>query len=73
MTRTNVGLFVGLNVGFLMLPDMDQPCGVNSFSPDCRVCRVYTGVEPSGDCEILQFGAFQRRRSLQQIHCIGLE
>ncbi len=36
---------VGLDVGFLELPDMCRLIGIKRLEPKCRVCRVATGVE----------------------------
>ena len=41
--------FVGFYVGFLGLPDMNRPRGINGLSPKCRVCRVLVGGESLRD------------------------
>ena len=41
--------FVGLNVGFLELPDTLHSCRIISLQPKCRVCRVLLRVEPFRD------------------------
>lgn len=41
--------FVGFHVGFLGLPDKHHPNEINCLGCVCRVCRVLSGEESSGE------------------------
>jgi len=47
-----VGSFVGFHVGKFRLPDEGQPCGMMSLAGNCRVCRVFAGVESAKEIAI---------------------
>src|ERR1035437_9724139 len=42
-----LGQFVGFVVGFLRLPDIHLISVINELKANCRVCRVFLGVESS--------------------------
>jgi hypothetical protein len=44
-----LGQFVGFVVGFLGLPDTHLISVINDLEANCRVCRVFLGVESSGE------------------------
>ena len=44
-----LGQVVGFVVGFLGLPDTHLIRIINELEANCRVCRVFLGVESSGE------------------------
>src|ERR1017187_10648777 len=40
---------VGFDVGKYRLPDKHQACVMKSLATNCRVCRVFIGVESPGE------------------------
>lgn len=47
------GQFVGFHVGFLGIPDTHLISAISELEVICRVCRVFLGVESSGEFRAL--------------------
>ena len=58
------GQFVGFLVGFLDLPDTHLICVINELEVICRVCRVFLGVESSGEFGERKNGGHRRRANM---------
>ena len=59
-----LGQFVGFVVGFLGLPDTHLICVINELEANCRVCRVFLGVESSGEFGERKNGGHRRRANM---------
>ena len=62
--RVFPGQYVGFLVGFLGLPDPHLISVINELEVICRVCRVFLGVESSGEFGERKNGVHRRRANM---------